>query len=74
MHNKYSHMMDALRYAAMGVKEIDYLGLNSDGSDRLNWNQMYSGPFDEEEAKDDWLPATYKKKEKRTDAGLYYYE
>lgn len=73
MHNKYSHMMDALRYAVMGINEVKYLGLNSDGSQRLDWDQEYAGPFDRHETHEDWMPATYAKKEKRTDAGLYYY-
>ena len=72
MHNKYSHMMDALRYAVMGIKEIQYFGLNSDGSARLDWNQMYSGPFEEERKPEDWLPATYRKRVKKRDDGLYY--
>ena len=33
MHNKYSHMMDALRYAVMAINEIQYLHLNAEGSD-----------------------------------------
>ena len=32
VHNKYSHMMDALRYAVMALREIEYLGLNADGT------------------------------------------
>lgn len=35
VHNRYSHMMDAIRYAAMSVKEIEYLQLNDDGSDGM---------------------------------------
>ena len=72
MHNKYSHMMDALRYAAMGIKEIEYFNLNSDGSMQVDWNLSYDGFEDSKQ--NDWLPSTYKKKEKKTDAGLYYYE
>lgn len=74
MHNKYSHMMDAMRYAAMGIKEIDYLGLNSDGSMPINWDQEYEGPFDDDSSK--WnkpWPEHWQRKEKQTDAGLYYY-
>lgn len=74
MHNKYSHMMDALRYAVMGIKEIAYLGLNSDGSMQLDWDQSYAGAFDDDKPK--WnkpWPETYQRREKRTDAGLYYY-
>lgn len=74
MHNKYSHMMDALRYAVMGIKEIAYLGLNSDGTPILNWDQEYEGPFDKKE--DEWnkpWPEHWQRREKRTDGGLYYY-
>jgi len=73
MHNKYSHMMDALRYAVMGIKEIEYFNLNSDGSMPIDWNLTYDGIYDTSSTSNDWLPATYKRKEKRTDAGLYYY-
>lgn len=31
IHNKYSHMMDALRYAVMGVNEVEYFNLAEDG-------------------------------------------
>lgn len=72
MHNKYSHMMDALRYAVMGINEIQYFNLNSDGSMPINWDATYDGIYDYDD-KDDWLPATYRKKEKKTNAGLYYY-
>lgn len=75
MHNKYSHMMDALRYAVMGIKEIDYLGLNSEGAMPISWDQFYEGPFDE--AKAEWdkpWPEHWQRKEKQTDGGLYYYE
>lgn len=71
VHNKYSHMMDALRYAAMGIKEIQYFNLNSDGSMPIDWSASYDGTYDEEE-KDDWLPATYKKRKKERDGSFYY--
>jgi len=32
MHSKYSHLMDAVRYGVMALREIEYLGLSSDGS------------------------------------------
>ena len=38
-HGKHSHMMDALRYAVMGLREMRYLGLADDGSEQLDWNQ-----------------------------------
>ena len=74
MHNKYSHMMDALRYAVMGIKEIQYFNMNSDGSMPVDWDATYSGVYEDEVSEDSWIPATYRRKEKRTDAGLYYYE
>jgi len=73
MHNKYSHMMDAVRYGVMGIKEIAYLGLNSDGAMPIDWNATYDGVYDSPSSNTDWLPATYKRKEKKTNAGLYYY-
>lgn len=35
VHSKYSHLMDALRYGVMALREIEYLGLNPDGSWRF---------------------------------------
>lgn len=32
-HNRYSHIMDALRYSCMMLAEMEYLQLNNDGSD-----------------------------------------
>ena len=74
VHNKYSHMMDALRYGAMGINEIDYLKLNADGSEQLDWDQSYEGPFgsDKPEWNKPW-PEHWQRRERRTDAGLYYY-
>ena len=72
MHNKYSHMMDAIRYGVMGIKEIQYLGLNSDGSMPIDWDQSYDDSYSEE-SNDSWIPATYRRKEKKTNGGLYYY-
>ena len=34
MHNWASHACDALRYACMGLQEMQYLGLPMDGSRR----------------------------------------
>ena len=73
MHNKYSHMMDCYRYSCMGFEEIKYLGLNSDGSMPISWDQIYDGPYDSEKKQEDWIPATYRKKEKKSDGGVYYY-
>lgn len=41
-HGKHSHMMDALRYAVMGVRELKYLGYAEDGSEQLDWDMSYS--------------------------------
>lgn len=76
MHTKHSHMMDAMRYACMGIKEKAYLRLNDDGSETLDWNQTYGG-FEDEDPQKTWdkpYPYHWVKHEKRTDAGLYYYE
>ena len=73
-HSKHSHMMDALRYAVMGIKEIQYFQLNDDGSANLNWNQTYTG-FDEEE-KEIWdkpYPKHWVRQERKTDNGFIYY-
>lgn len=73
-HTKHSHMMDALRYAVMGLKEISYYGLNPDGSFNGDWDTKYQG-FDAVETRkwDKPWPEHYQRTEKRTDAGLYYY-
>ena len=79
MHNKYSHMMDALRYAAMGLKEIQYFNLNDDGAEVLDWNMSYEGVYDDNTERaymDDnpiWMTEK-QRKEKRSNGGIYYYE
>lgn len=35
MHSKYSHLMDAVRYGVMALREIEYFGLNADGTWRF---------------------------------------
>ena len=75
MHGKHSHMMDALRYAAMGVSEMAYFKLNDDGGEDLDWNQSYSGFYDPA-PKEPWTkpyPEHWVRREKRTDGGVYYY-
>lgn len=37
VHDNHSHIMDAVRYAAMSINEIDYLKLNEDGSDSMEF-------------------------------------
>ena len=73
-HTKHSHMMDALRYAVMGINEFQYFQLNADGSYKADWNATYSGFDDEVKENVDPWPSHWKKKEKKTDAGLYYYD
>lgn len=68
MHNKYSHLMDGVRYACMANKEIDYLKLNDEGADDLE-PSYYDGFYDEpKKTKSIWDP-----KPKKTEKGLYYY-
>lgn len=74
LHNKYSHMMDAMRYAAMGVNEIDYLNLNSDGTEKLDWDMTYSGPLDDDDEWDKPWPRTWQRRERVSDGGVHYYE
>lgn len=66
-HDRYSHMMDAIRYAVMGINEIDYLKINSDGSfnDKAS---TYGGFYDDPAPR----PNTFRKVEKPKDDGLYY--
>ena len=72
-HTRYSHLMDALRYAVMGISEMKYFQMNDDGSEVLEWNQTYGGFYDSDESVwDKPYPEHWIKKEKRTDAGLYY--
>jgi len=76
MHNKYSHTMDALRYAVMGIKEIQYYNLNADGSENIDWNMTYESTF-ESGSGPKWnkpWPEHWQRREKKTDGGLYVYE
>ena len=73
IHNKYSHMMDALRYAVMGISEMRFFQMAEDGSEKIDWNQTYGGFYDDEKPVwDKPYPEHWIRKEKRTDAGLYY--
>lgn len=70
IHNKWSHICDALRYAVMAIEEVKYLKLNDDGSDP-DVPQYYG--LGEESAKEYW-PITYKKRPKRgSDDSSYGY-
>lgn len=72
IHNKYSHLMDALRYAVMLIKEKEYLQLNDSGHPR-NIEDHYGGFDDDWNEYDTTYPATYRKRVKKSDGGLYYY-
>ncbi len=73
IHNRYSHLMDALRYAVMAVNEIDYLQLNAYGADP--WlGDTYGGFYTPEEPKLK-LPITYMKpKRERTQGYGGFYD
>lgn len=68
-HSVHSHLMDALRYAVMGINEISYLQLNDNGADPMEAG-VYGGFWSEPE--DDPYP-TLRKKQKRSEGGVYYY-
>ncbi|MBQ2058180.1 MAG: hypothetical protein II488_00240, partial [Firmicutes bacterium] len=75
MHGKWSHMMDALRYAAMGISEMAYFKLNDEGGEDLDWNQSYTGFYDAPE-KPRWdkpYPEHWVKRERRSPGGVLYY-
>ena len=72
VHNRHSHMMDALRYAAMGINEMQYLQMNSDGSDRQDWSQSYDDMYHEEKPVWDKPYPEHWVKQKRSPGGLYY--
>lgn len=54
VHNKYSHMMDALRYAVMALREIEYLGLNPDGSWRFQQGEYETTRYQKEPEGNIW--------------------
>lgn len=67
-HNWASHLMDALRYAVMGIKEIQYFQLNDVGTYEMP--ASYTG-FDEDE--DEFQGNTFRRKpERRSEGGVYY--
>jgi hypothetical protein len=66
-HSRYSHLMDALRYAVMAIKEKQYLQINDDGNYDV---PLYYGGFYSDEY--DSKLSTFKKREKKTNGGLYY--
>lgn len=73
VHNKYSHMMDALRYAVMGINEMRYFQMAEDGSENLDWDTEYGGFYsDDKEVWDKPYPEHWVKKVKKHDSGLYY--
>ena len=68
-HDRYSHLMDALRYAVMGIRELEYFRMNDDGSDNVNWDLTYESGLYEKPKK----VHIFDRKERKTDGGLYYY-
>lgn len=74
-HDRHSHLMDAVRYAVMLIKEMDYLKLNANGED-TNVSGSYGGFYDDDIYADDnplyMLPATYKKRRKPKDISYEY--
>ena len=71
-HTKYSHLMDALRYAAMGVSEMAYFQLNDTGAEDLDWNQSYGSIYDDEKKIWDKPYPEHWVKRKAEDDGLFY--
>ena len=55
------------------IREVEYSDLEGLLELYLHLHDKSVPVHDEKKEKNDWLPATYKKKEKRTNAGLYYY-
>jgi len=70
VHNRYSHLMDALRYAVMGVNEMAYLRLNAYGEDPAVAG-YYPG-WDDPDTPQPRLPLTLRKP-RRSEGGVYYY-
>lgn len=69
VHNRFSHLMDAVRYGAMSINEIDYLQLNAYGVEDLGFS-LYSY-FDEGDLVDA-RPSVIKKVEKKKDDSVEY--
>lgn len=65
-HTVHSHMMDALRYAVMAINEIQYLGLDYDGTGKMP--DSYSG-FDELE---EIAATTMHRRERKVDESARY--
>lgn len=71
LHTKHSHMMDALRYAVMGINEIKYFNMNEDGSTAYP-DMEYVSFSNYEEYDDTSIPATYMKRKKKKNDGQSY--
>jgi len=72
MHNRYSHLMDALRYAAMGIGEMEYLKLNADGSVKLDFGYYVGYDDSDPDDEDDAWPITMRKRKRKRDEAEYY--
>ena len=69
-HNVYSHMMDAMRYAVMGVNEVQYLGLNDTGVLQMParyqmWDEPIPDPYD-------GVPLTFRPKQQKKESDNGY--
>lgn len=56
-HGRHSHLMDAIRYAVMGINEIAYLRLNDDGSYN-NEIGHYKTFWEDEKEELEFIPGT----------------
>lgn len=66
-HTKHSHLMDAVRYACMGLQEIKYFNLNADGRDPES-PDYYGGDDEPEYARWASLPVAYRTKQPPKDS------
>lgn len=67
-HDKHSHLMDAVRYAAMAIKEIEYLGLSADGREVLGVEEYDYGQGFTQKAKPNTM---YRVEEKHASTWSY---
>ena len=66
-HSRHSHIMDSVRYACMGMKEIEYFQLNDTGVFEETADS-YGGFYDEPAKQGIWEP-----KVRVSDGGVYTY-
>lgn len=64
-HDRHSHLMDAVRYAAMSINEIDYLQLNAYGvDDRVAGEYGYFSSEGDKEKPSIWKPKAVNRNER----------